>query len=130
MPDLGETLECNNCGSAAHWSVGVSLHKHLPAGWSTLENTIAGKVFFCADECRSIWASTRDWSMGGPTAVKRARELGYVAAEGTVEPKRRRRKAVVPKRKRRYTAIDAPTEPTAEIEPNDASAEPITAGAG
>ena len=95
MPDLGEILECNNCGTAAPWSVIATnrahsmLRKALPPHWVELDNTTAGKVYFCTKACREVWTSTREWAMPAPAAVRVARASGFVPPSVAKAPRRR-----------------------------------------
>ena len=94
-PDLGEILECNNCGAAAPWSVRATsrvrgvLRKALPPRWVELDNTTAGKVYFCAEACREVWTSTREWAMPAVAAVRVARQSGFVPPSVAKAPRRR-----------------------------------------
>jgi hypothetical protein len=81
MPDLGVMVECNNCGRGAAWANLKDGRRALPPGWTYLQNTTAGDVYFCRSECREAWKGSRDWRMPASQVSSVALEYGYTAPE-------------------------------------------------
>lgn len=79
MPDLGTSVECNNCGKGAFWAHLTDGRKALPPGWTYLLNTTAGDVYFCSIEHKEVWKTTRQWEMGPSQVQGIALESGFVA---------------------------------------------------
>ncbi len=47
--NLGPIVECNNCGKRGKWDDRVEDERYvrrLPPGWTFIENTYAGTVYF------------------------------------------------------------------------------------
>lgn len=116
MPDLGQFLECNNCGKMDPWVAGSRFQRILPPGWYKLENTIAGTVYFCSDDCRVVWCEHRDWQMPAPEAMRIAQQAGFVPpAKETRKPKKKYKKRKKAKDSKESTPQEAPAEVQNEV---------------
>jgi hypothetical protein len=78
MPDMGEWVECNNCGKQAPW-LPSPRGRVLPDGWSRLEKTTAGLAVFDTPGCEEAWKSTREWHAAPQETWKMLADEGFTA---------------------------------------------------